>query len=422
VNPSPGSFAPVIQMRIPLLNRLGALLARATGLRTVRLRLTLLYGGLFLACGAGLVAITYLLVRHAGVTTTHTYGPIRAATTSGAHDAPLPKLPSLGQLQRQDLARQHASDVHQLLVWSVVALAVMTVASIALGWLLAGRVLSPLRRMTATTRRISQENLHQRLALAGPVDELKELSDTIDGLLGRLEAAFEAQRRFVANASHELRTPLARIRTALDVAIGKPAPVPEVRELDRKVREGLDRADRLLESFLALSRAQHGELGDRTVVSLSEVVRTTLQAHEREIAEKRIDVERDLRPATLSGSATLLSRMVENLIDNAIRHNTASGWIRVEVKSSHDLARLTVDSGGHQLDQSTVHDLAQPFMRLGGERTGSVNGVGLGLSIVQAIATAHAGTLMLQARPQGGLRVVVELPCATEAVQAEPAA
>jgi signal transduction histidine kinase len=342
-----------------------------------------------------------------------------ATTGSSTVTTPLPKLPSLQGLQRQDLVRQHSSDVHELLVWSLVALGAMTVASMLLGWLLAGRVLRPLRTMTATTRRISQENLHERLALQGPEDELKELSDTIDGLLARLEEAFEAQRRFVANASHELRTPLTRIRTALDVAVGKPAPIPlQVSELDRKIREGLDRTDRLLESFLELSRAQHGQPAERAAVSLDEIVAASLQTHQPEIAAKRLAVEHELRSATVSGSPTLLTRMVENLIDNAIRHNTTGGWIRVESHDGPGSARLTVDSGGAPIDQDKLGELAQPFRRLGAERTGSEDGVGLGLSIVQAIATAHSGTLTLHARPQGGLRVAIELPRNPTTVQA----
>lgn len=286
----------------------------------------------------------------------------------------------------------------------------MALVSIALGWLVAGRVLRPVRTMTATTRRISQDNLHERLALQGPNDELRELGDTIDALPARLEAAFEAQRRFVANASHELRTPLARIRPALDVAVGKPAAVPEVIALDHKIREGLDRVDRLLESFLALSRAQRGEIAHRTDVSLAAVVDSALDLHQPEIVEKRIQVDRNLSAATLSGSPMLLARMVDNVIDNAIRHNMKSGWIRVEFENSGDLARLTVESTGTRIEEDKVRELARPFRRLAVERTDSENGVGLGLSIVAAIAAAHSGTLQLHARPQGGLRVVIELP------------
>jgi len=399
--------------------------SRSSPRRTVRLRLTLLYGGLFVLCGAALLAITYLLVRHfSGHVSLARYGPV-ISSRPGRGAGPLPKLPPLAQLQdraQRDLVRQHANDLHQLLVWSGAALAAMALASIALGWLMAGRVLSPLRTMTATTRRISQDNLHERLALEGPSDELKELGETIDGLLARLETAFDAQRRFVANASHELRTPLARIRTALDVAVGKPAPVPDVRALDLKIREGLDRADRLLEGFLALGRADHGELPDRSVVSLHEIVADALSERQAEIAAKRLEVEQHLHHVTISGSSTLLRRMVENVIDNAIRHNRPDGWMSVELDDAGEHARLTVQSSGTVLEASQVHQLAQPFTRLAVERTGSENGVGLGLSIVAAIAAAHAGTLQLAARPEGGLRVVIELPHSALTAQTESGA
>jgi HAMP domain-containing protein len=219
----------MITMRIPPPSRLSALASLAVPRRTVRLRLALLYGGLFLVCGPGLVAITYVLVRHTGVTSTHTYGPVVARNRSSAGNAPLPRSPSLQGLQRQDLVRQHASDVRQLLVWSLVALGVMTVASILLGWLLAGRVLRPLRTMTATTRRISQENLHERLALQGPEDELKELSDTIDGLLARLEEAFEARRAHRSGLATGARAAVQATRRRTDRLSGR----RRARALDR---------------------------------------------------------------------------------------------------------------------------------------------------------------------------------------------
>lgn len=190
-----------------------------------------------------------------------------------------------------------------------------------------------------------------------------------------------------------------------------------MRELDRKIRDGLDRADRLVESFLVLGRAEHGELADRTPVSLGEIVSAALNAHQPEIADKGIVVERDLCTATVGGSPILLTRMVENVIDNAIRHNAPGGWVRVEVGTEQRVARLTIDSGGTPLEEQKVRQLAQPFQRLVAERTGSDNGVGLGLSIVAAIAAAHAGRLALHARPQGGLRVVIELPCARQPVE-----
>jgi len=388
---------------------------------TVRLRLTLLYGGLFCVSGAVLLAITYLLVRcfSGHLLQVSRSGPLDAARAAGQRGAPLPALPSLARLQRQaqrDLASQHASDLRELLIWSVVALAATGAGSLAIGWLAADRVLAPLRTMTAATRRISHENLHQRLALPGPDDELRELGDTIDELLTRLETAFDAQRRFVANASHELRTPLTRIRTALDVAVGKPGAVPPpVVALDQKIRDGLDRADRLMEGLLLLGQAEHGELGDQAPAPLDEIVAAAVAEHADSLAARRISVECDLAPLTVEGNLTLLGRMVDNVIDNGVRHNQPDGWLRVVLAPHGERARLTVDSGGEQLDPAQVRELAEPFRRLRAERTGSARGAGLGLSIVAAIAAAHHGTLALAARGEGGLRVVIDLPREREA-------
>jgi signal transduction histidine kinase len=395
-----------------------AALGRIPVRRTVRLRLTLLYGGMFCACGAALLAITYLLVSHfsGGVLQVSHLAPAQSVRSASGPAARLPALPSLAELQRQaqhDLVTQHSHDLHQLLVWSLVALALTGVLSLAIGWLAAGRVLAPLRTMTARTRRISQDNLHERLALGGPADELRELGDTIDELLARLETAFGAQQRFVANASHELRTPLTRIRTALDVAIGKPGPAPpQLIALDQKIREGLDRADRLMESLLALGRAEHGELTDSVMLPLHHLIDVTLDEHEAQIASRQITVQRSLDTISVIGSPALLGRLVENVIDNGIRHNQTGGWMRAALRNVGGRARLTVDTSGPPLEQALVDDLAQPFRRLRTDRTGSVQGAGLGLSIVAAIAAAHRGTLALHAREQGGLRVVIDLPVA----------
>jgi signal transduction histidine kinase len=403
-------------MRSQLRHRLIARIGRVRPSRTVRLRLTLLYGGMFCVCGAALLAITYLLVRNFSgqVLQVSHHGPLDSARSAGGPSPRLPALPSLARLQhlaQRDLIAQHNHDLHQLLVWSAVALVVVAIVSLAIGWLVAGRVLAPLRTMTAATRRISQDNLHERLALQGPADELRELGDTIDELLARLETAFDAQRRFVANASHELRTPLARIRTALDVAVGKPEPVaPQVTALDRKIREGLDRADRLMEGLLTLGRAEQGELSDRGVVALDEVVAAALAEQGADISAQRITVQRDLEAASVTGSSTLIDRMVQNVIDNGVHHNQPDGWLRITLRANDGRARLTVESGGETLSASQVDDLTQPFRRLRTDRTGSARGAGLGLSIVAAIAAAHAGSVALHAREQGGLRVVIELP------------
>jgi signal transduction histidine kinase len=374
---------------------------------TVRWRLTLLYGALFLGCGAALLAITYALVANAN--SNHT---LLSTFLSHKFGEPIP--PEAKAASRFIRSQQRIADLHQLEIESGVALAIMAIASTLLGWVVAGRVLRPLRTITTTTRQISETSLHQRLAIAGPRDELKELAETIDGLLERLEAAFEAQRRFVANASHELRTPLAMMRTTLDVAIAKPEGVPDqTRELDADLRLDLDQADRLLESFLVLARAQHHELGDETPVALEPLITAALATRAGEIAASQIAVHTELTPVHVIGSEILLARMVENVLENAVRYNRPHGSIRIALTRDGEGARLVIDSAGAMLDDAAVAQLAHPFKRLGRERTGSQSGHGLGLSIVAAIAQAHGGELALGAIPHGGLRVQLTLPAAT---------
>jgi signal transduction histidine kinase len=385
---------------------------------TIRLRLTLLYGTLFLCCGIGLLAITYLLADHA-ITGNFTYtyrGPNGIGTIS-CRPAPRPGSGPAGRsalVRCQVLAVQaHATLMHHLLVYSGIALAIMALAAAALGWLLAGRVLRPLRSITTATQAITAHNLHERLALPGPDDELKALADTVDDLLGRLEGAFEAQKLFIANASHELRTPLTMMRTALDVAAGKPGPPAlQTARLAARIRAGLDKADRLVDSFLVLARAQRGPVPRCATVSLGQAAETALTEHGQAIAGMRLSVEHALSSAPVRGTALLLARMTDNLIDNAIRHNQPGGWIRVATSSDGAQARLVVENGGPVLDEGDVRELAQPFRRLGGDRTSTGNGTGLGLSIVAAIAAAHNGTLQLHARADGGLRAAVALPAA----------
>jgi signal transduction histidine kinase len=372
--------------------------------RTVRLRLSVLYGGLFLVSGAGLLTVTYLLVAglFPGPGPFHIYPPPGQTAVQG---------PQAGTLYPLN---QGAAELHELLVRSGIALVIMVAVSIWLGWLMAGRVLRPLRVITAAARQISEDNLHQRLALQGPSDELKELGDTVDGLLGRLESAFDAQRSFVANASHELRTPLAMMRTSLDVAEGKSPPVSkDASVLAGKVRKGLDQADRLVESFLVLAGAQRGVMTDLTTVSLPGIASSALGTRRAAAADLGLAVHQHLGDAEVTGSETLLARMVANVVDNAVCHNERGGFVDVTTEADGLTARVIVESGGPLLDQAKLAQLAQPFRRLSADRTASGNGVGLGLSIVAAIAAAHRGTLDLRARPQGGIRVVVELPHAT---------
>ncbi|MFD9563067.1 sensor histidine kinase [Streptomyces sp. NPDC059994] len=377
---------------------------------TVGLRFTLLYAAVFLASGIGLLALAYVA---------------SGGDVTGVAPEQRPPDPGGAEQHIRDLERQlvdvHAQQSRQLLVGSLIALVVMAGVSLLLGRALAGRVLRPLRLITAATRRISAENLHQRLAVAGPADEVKELADTVDSLLARLEASFAAQRRFVGNASHELRTPLATIRASLDVAVAKPHPAAQTVALAGRLRTELDRVDHLLDGFLVLARAQHGAFVDRASVHLDELAVEALTARAADIAAKSLTVDVEVgADAWTRGSRALLSRMVENVVDNAIVHNEEGDWIRVSTDHDGAEARLVVETGGRVLDQDQVDRLAQPFERLGADRTGSEKGSGLGLSIVAAIAEAHGGRLVLRARPEGGLRVEAALPSAAGCAEVAP--
>lgn len=291
-----------------------------------------------------------------------------------------------------------------------VALGIMALVSIGLGWLVSGRALRPVRAMTATAKHISDENLDARLSVSGPDDELKELGDTFDGMLGRLQGAFESQRRFVANASHELRTPLAMMRTSLDVAIGKPNPPQEVTVLAGKLEEGLDQAEKLLDNLLVLARSQRGALGAPEPVSLPALAQASLGAEAPERARLGLSVEDATGPADVMGNEILLSRMVANVVGNAVHHNVPGGLVRISSGSDGKWARLVVENTGPVLEQERLAQLGEPFYRPGAERMANGNGSGLGISIAKAVATAHGGNLVLNARPGGGLRAVIELP------------
>ena len=363
--------------------------------RTVRMRLTGLYCVLFVLSAVVLLAITNGVGSSTSQTTTVTSG---------------------GAQQGQTVAVQaQTATSHQYLLGSAIALGVMVVVSVAAGWVVAGRVLCPLRQMTTAARRISANNLHERLAIDGPGDELKDLADTIDALLERLDGAFAAQRRFVANASHELRTPLAAMRVSVDVAVAKPGPVPpETVTLVDQVREELNKVDGLLDGLLVLARAEHGALPGQAVLPLDYVASAALAAHEDAITARNLTVQHvsGSDRGWVEGSEPLLRRMADNVIGNAVVHNRDGGWIRIITMAGDSAARLIIENGGDVLDPAQVAGLAQPFRRLGIDRTGSDDGAGLGLSIVAAITHAHRGSLDLHARPGGGLTVTITLPLA----------
>jgi signal transduction histidine kinase len=384
--------------------RLGGRLAR----RTVRLRLTLLYGALFLLSGAGLLATTYVLLQHA------TTGGSPAAP--GQHDVVAPGNLTPRQLDagvrwlQAQAEQQRADQMRQFVIQSGIALGLMSVVSIGLGWVVAGRVLRPLRTITMAAREISATNLHHRLALQGPDDELKELGDTFDELLGRLEASFQSQRRFVANASHELRTPLARQRTLVQVALSDPrATVESLRTAHERVLSATYQQERLIDAMLTLARGERG-LDRRQHLDLAEVASQVLGAQGTAAARRGVRVATALHPAPTFGDPQLVERLVANVVDNAVRYNVASGRLEVSTGTQSGQAVLSVVNTGPVVPADQVDRLFQPFQRQGADRTRHDGGLGLGLSIVQAIAAAHGATVLARPRPAGGLEVTVTFP------------
>lgn len=371
---------------------------------TIRLRLTLTYGLVFLLTGAVLLTIGYALVRH-------NVGGIRFRRQFGAPGIPPALRPGFGATPSElalvkDVHKQLvAGALHRLLAEYLLALGAMTLVSVATGWWLAGRALRPLREITATAHRVSGENLGERIGLSGPADELKELADTFDGMLGRLDAAFASQRHFVANASHELRTPLAIIRTEVDVALADShASTGELRSMGEAVRETVDRCERLIESLLMLARSEAGAGREEPVdlAALAADCITDLCARAREAG---VRVLAELEPAWTRGEPGLLERMIANLVDNGIRHNEPGGWLQMSTRVADGTALLSVANGGHVIDPAAALTLTEPFRRLDRAQ----GGFGLGLSIVRSVVDAHGGSIEVLAPSEGGLEVRVGL-------------
>jgi signal transduction histidine kinase len=405
---------------------------------TIRLRLTLLYGVLFLASGAALLAVTYVLVASATsdplvyrdpngqLTVTLSgggeVGPVatdEASTvvTEGSSGGPAPVGPDDDEIQALAEA-QHAAQMGQLLTWSGVALAIMAVASVGIGWLVAGRVLDPMRRLTADVRQISTTNLHERLALHGPDDELKELGGTFNDLLGRLERSFEAQRQLVANASHELRTPLARQRTLLQVALADPELTADsLRATAERVLAAGDQQEELIDALIALARGERG-LDHHEPVDLAPVTGDVIRAKRADAESRGLVLETRLGSAPLSGDRRLIERLAANLIDNAARYNRPGGRVEAMTGVEGGHAILRVANDGPQVADAEVDRLFQPFRRLGADRLGHGESWGLGLSIVRAIAHAHGGQVTAAARPEGGLLLEVLFPVPSRASSA----
>ncbi len=301
-------------------------------------------------------------------------------------------------------------DAGDFLVASCIVLVALAGAAVLTGWLVAGRVLRPLRVMTAATRQISERNLHERLALAGPDDELKNLGDTIDSLLARLESAFDSQRRFIASASHELRTPLMLSQTLLQVALADPGIT--LGSLRAACQEAIDADNyqaRLIDALLTLARSQRG-LDRREPVDLTVVVNDALDAHQPSAAARGLQVDAALDKATVPGDARLVSRLAANLVDNAIRYNITGGHVAVKLAASTAQATLTVTNTGAVVPPLQASRLLEPFQRAALDRTASPDGLGLGLAIVADIAKAHGASLEARPQPEGGLAVTVSFP------------
>ncbi len=379
---------------------------------TVRLRLTALYGVTFLVTGALLLTIGYLLVRH-NLSTRPNFRVEMQRLGVPFFPGPPRGLPSrfgpgtagarVAEAVRQQL---RADALHRLLAEYGLALVAMTAVSVAAGWLLAGRALRPLRKITATARRVSGENLGERIGLIGPADELKELADTFDGMLSRLDAAFASQRHFVASASHELRTPLAIMRTEVDVALAdKHASAGELRAMGETVRDTVDGCERLIESLLMLARSE-AAMGHEEEVDLGQLAADCLTDLRAQAQEAGVEMTAQLQTARTCGEAALLERMIANLLENGIRHNHPGGYLSISTAHENASVRLTIRNGGPVIDAQDAAMLTEPFRRLG---TGH-GGFGLGLSIVSSVVRAHHGKLRLDALARGGLGVEITLP------------
>jgi signal transduction histidine kinase len=397
---------------------------------TIRLRLTLVYGGFFLCSASALLAITYVLVNHQytgdffissgrqGVVASKNITP-QALKLLYARGHTVKALPPPAKLFAEPIgpkqvatteklaiaAAQGQSNaaLHKLFVDSTIALAVMAVLSLWLGWVIAGRALRPLRTITDTAREISASNLHRRLALRGPDDELRRLGNTVDGLLGRLETSFEAQRQFVANASHELRTPLTLERTLLELALSDPnASIDSYRHTCEQLLAVGEQQERLIEALLTLSRSQRG-LDSHQPVDLAAITAAAAAAADHD----GLVLDTKLEPAHTMGNPRLVERLVANLVGNAIHHNIPGGSVNVATETRNGHAVLSVTNTGTPIPPGELERLFQPFQRLDATRATGTGGFGLGLSIVRAIADAHDATIETEAPADGGLRIRV---------------
>ncbi|MFI7453458.1 sensor histidine kinase [Nonomuraea sp. NPDC049714] len=390
---------------------------------TLRARLTLVYGALFLVAGMMLIGVSYLLFNQeltrlfdnkygsGRVLRLHTQG---AVLTLGQAQQLMEDQQRLLEQQELDL---RAAAVTSLLVQGTVAVVVVGGAAIGLGWIISGRVLAPLHRVTATARRIAaapmaERGLHERIALVGRQDEVKELADTFDTMVERLDHSFDGQRRFVANASHELRTPLTLNRALVELAMHRRTASPDVKQLGESLLEINARHERLISGLLLLARAEH-EIADRSPVDLADVVSHVVSQVAAEAEAENVTVREQAFPAPTNGDAMLLERLVLNLVENGIRHNVddGTGWVRVTSRTvAGGQVTVTVSNTGPAVPPYDVLELFKPFRRLNADRLVTGKSAGLGLSIVRSVALAHGGDVVARPRDGGGLEVTAYLP------------
>ncbi|MEU1179543.1 HAMP domain-containing sensor histidine kinase [Streptomyces sp. NPDC005820] len=379
---------------------------------TIRIRLTLLYGGMFLIAGIVLLSIIYLLAAHA--LNVGSELPFKILSGQVASEScNFPSSPTATELNRSmaecvNQQRQHALD--DLLSRSLLALLGLAVIAFAFGYAMAGRVLSPLGRITRTARAVAGSDLSRRIELDGPDDEFKELADTFDDMLERLQRAFTAQQRFVGNASHELRTPLAINRTLLEVHLSDPNAPVELQQLGKTLLATNERSEQLVEGLLLLARSDN-QIVERKPVDLAEVAEQAVDQVHGEAEAKGVVIRGEQKPAVVQGNGVLLERIALNLVQNAVRYNVPEdGWVEVTTEVQHGHAVLVVSNTGPVVPAYEIDNLFEPFRRLRTERTGSDKGVGLGLSIVRSVARAHGGHIAAQPREGGGLVMRVTLP------------
>jgi signal transduction histidine kinase len=375
---------------------------------TIRVRLTLLYAGTFFLAGGILVALMYFYL---GLSLDHQL-TARATSTEQLRSHQVP--PALADQYRAQFQQDRDDTRREMLIASLVALGVIGVAAGGFGWLLAGRALRPLQDITATARRVADRSLHERIALDGPDDEIKDLADTFDAMLERLDRAFDGQRRFVANASHELRTPLTLNRTLIEVALDTPQASESLRQLGATLLAVNQRHERLIDGLLTLASSEQG-ITDPIPVDLADVIGRIATESQAAAQQAGVEIRTALASAPVTGDPALLERLVQNLLDNAIRYNLAEhGWVAVTSGLDDQTAQLTVENPGPTVPTYELPSLFEPFRRLATtERRAAASGnhgAGLGLSIVRAVAHAHGGDVHAVPGADGGLAIHVRIP------------